>query len=242
MHRGARAGGGDRLEIFVDLRLRLLGRELGRLRADLFRGEIAQDEGDLGVVDPGLALVGRRGGVPAGAGQQPQGVEGGNFVGQPCLACGQGGGDAGEGGGADDLPVAGADGDRGLETLFCGDNVNSLDQPVALARVHRGVAAVVLADGLRGLRRLGLVGLAVERAEGGRADQGGAGEARQDRAREPVDGNAAMVVLGAAAAVGLDRRLIAQRDCDGAQRLVSTHRKWRSHLGSTYRFQTPGSP
>ena len=142
---------------------------------------------DFGVVDPGLGFFRRGDGVAAGAGEQPKRVEGGYFVGQAGLGKGQRGGDAGEGQGADDLAVAGANGDRRLEALLGGDDVDRLDQTVALARIDAGVAAVLLADDLGGLRRLGLVGLPVERTIRRGPDQAGPGQACQYGAGQPVN-------------------------------------------------------
>ena len=65
---------------------------------------------------------------------------------------------------------------------------------------------------LDALRRRGEIGLAVERRENGATHEGGAAKPGENRAAEPLHGDAAPVDQTAAAAVDRQRRFVAELD------------------------------
>ena len=80
----------------------------------------------------------------------------------------------GEGVDFHDLLVAGLDRGRGLKALFFRDNINGLDETIALVRIDAVIEGDLLALRERGRRGLGEVGLMPKRRVDCRADESAA--------------------------------------------------------------------
>ena len=208
---------------------------IGRVERDFqmrqHRRQIAHHEGDFGVRLGLRRLIGT--GVAAGRrfGEQALRIVGRDIGSQIGDGQRQVAGHAHEGTHAHHFMIAdpadGGDADQlaGERRLFHGR------QPVALARS----AGPVGADAERAaqchldpLRQRGEIGLAVKRGENGAAHESGAAQRGQDRAGEPLYGDAAAIDEAAAAAIDRERRLVAELNGErlGPSRSICAVRPW----------------
>ena len=174
------------------------------------RGEIAGDERDLGVrFRRRRRVVGTRDAV----GQQLLRIERRNVGRHFGLRQRKIAGHAHEAARSDELAVAHARDDRYAHDLAGHARLADAREPVCF--VDPAQAAGESADcsaqsHFDAFRGGGKIGLAVERSKNGASHQGGAAQAGQDRAAEPLHGNPAAADQAAGAAVDRKRRLVAE--------------------------------
>src|SRR5664279_790643 len=108
--------------------------------------------------------------------------------------------------------IAGLDRGGRLEALLFGDNINRFDETVALAGVYAIIEGDLLALGERWRRGFGEIGLMSKRRIDGGRDEGAAGNAGQERAGEPAQGDFPPIEGNRPCAAGLDRRIYTKFD------------------------------